>query len=102
MKLYIPTIGSTLKLMSDWTFTLHNDHRNAKLAEFMGFEKWNYRYETRGVTLPVGAELKVDRIYIRTGKQGFDSVTFRTTIKGKKHRFWAKLHDVNKIEFEEK
>ena len=56
------------------------------------------------VTLPKGTVLQVDRIYIRKGLDGFDSVSFRiakgNTIhpQGKALRFWAKLHDVNRIE----
>lgn len=56
------------------------------------------------VTLPTGTVLKVDRIYIRRNSREYDSLTF--TIKEtiapelvgkKKLRFWAKLHDVNKM-----
>lgn len=73
------------------------------------------------MTLPAGTELKVDRIYIRKGCEGFDSVTFwantppgalvkvNPAAKGgaspftmtldskKKTRFWAKLAEVNHI-----
>lgn len=82
------------------------------------------------VTIPAGEKLKVDRIYIRKGAADFDSVTFLWTgrstepkiinrtmrrVNGpndyqdipyeskkprKPVRFWAKLDDVNKIEFE--
>lgn len=62
--------------------------------------------------LPVGTILEVDRVYIRStnkgkvGKDNFDSVTFRVLKNpawtDKKHpRFWAKLDDVNQIEFKE-
>ena len=72
------------------------------------------------VTLPKGTDLKVDRIYIRKGCEGFDSVTFwantppgalvkvnpaskaggafTITLDSKrKTRFWAKLAEVNHI-----
>ena len=53
------------------------------------------------VTLPVDTELNVQRIYIRVGQNGFDSVTFCAKHKdGLKGRFWAKLNDVNTIEME--
>ena len=59
------------------------------------------------VSLPAGTLLTLDRYYIRQGSEGFDSVTFlmpghpRTGAFGKKEaRFWAKLEDVNEIEFE--
>ena len=72
------------------------------------------------ITFPKGTDLKVDRIYIRRGCAGFDSVTFWAdvphgalvkvvpTVKPetsftitldsrKKTRFWAKLAEVNHI-----
>lgn len=67
------------------------------------------------VTLRAGTLLKVERIFIRQGMKGFDSVTFRATEwvthpgdplektpKSKKSlRFWVKLDDANKIVFKE-
>ncbi len=73
------------------------------------------RKGTLDVTMPKGTVLVVDRIYIRKGSSGFSSITFRaknlgeatvrgaysTTEKKKKVlRFWAKLPDCNKMEFE--
>jgi len=63
------------------------------------------------VTIPAGALLTIDRIFIRKGAANFDSVTFwlkakqrPVTVNGKElkksYRFWAKLDDVNDIEFE--
>jgi hypothetical protein len=58
------------------------------------------------VTIPIDTILTVDRVYIRKGVSDFSSLTFRIPKdKNKKHiyagvRFWAKLSDVNKIEFE--
>lgn len=68
----------------------------------------------RSVTLPKGTELTVDRIYIRKGAKDFSSVSFfinRKSVTGDfklyqyirkssgKCRFWAKLKDVNFINF---
>jgi len=62
-------------------------------------------------TIPKGTVLTVDRIYIRSGNHEFSSVSFRINkAKGKAKqqddnpfhvgiRFWAKLDDVNNIEF---
>lgn len=50
-------------------------------------------------TLPKNTILIVDRIYIRKGAEDFSSVTFKSTYNGKKIRFWAKLKDINTIEF---
>lgn len=58
------------------------------------------------VTLPAGTEITIDRIYIRKGISDYSSVTFNLNktdhpvldVKGRK-RFWAKLDDVNRIEY---
>ncbi len=67
------------------------------------------------ITLPAGTVLAVDRIYIRKGSSDYSSITFYAkglgetevknrwsgkTTKWKAQRFWAKLSDCNKIEFE--
>lgn len=65
------------------------------------------------VSLPAGTKLKVQRIYIRQGQKGFDSVTFTVSglpadagdkapalVKKKPKdigRFWVKLADANQI-----
>lgn len=69
--------------------------------------------------LEAGTELKIERIYIRQGQAGFDSVTFRCLKavvepgsllhqdlvnrrgKHKAFRFWAKLNDANNIILED-
>jgi hypothetical protein len=88
---------------------------------------WDYwrqhgHYAIRPCVIPAGSILKIDRIYIRKGLSEFSSITFiwknqRAEISqlqyeyydepAKKYkkinreiRFWAKLEDVNKIEFE--
>lgn len=152
MKLYIPSVGDHIKLLAPWEFTLYSESRNNTLFEFLevpGFDrsKWKQDVPPTPVTIPAGEILKIDRIYIRKGKDEFDSVTFmwkgkRTKAysevrKGRRMvsvhqvrptlqslfsgrtpppqyedyeyvdktpaspvRFWAKLPDVNKIEFE--
>lgn len=63
--------------------------------DFLRFEDVN------SLTLPVGTYLKVDRVYIRKGAKDFSSVTFWCQKPGykKKYRFFAKLEDVNNIEY---
>lgn len=66
--------------------------------------------QSASVTLPEGTVLTVDRYYIRSGANDFDSITFRLpkpTGRRKKGdpvppsgRFWVKLRDANTIEFE--
>jgi hypothetical protein len=55
------------------------------------------------VTLKAGQVLSIDRVYIRRGASDFSSITFNYigAPKGSgRVRFWAKLVDVNSIEFE--
>lgn len=115
----IPTIGENITLASEWSFVLHEEHRNVEFAKRLGFSDWR-EYPTHGppwgdptlgppreakVALPKGTVLRIDRIYIRKGSEEFDSVTFfcnpsmrgpaaKTSLKG---RFWAKLVEVNTI-----
>lgn len=54
------------------------------------------------VTLPVGTQLSVARIYVKQGGESFNSITFRTTKicpdkKLASKRFWVKLKDANTI-----
>ena len=114
MKLFIPPLGTKLFLLSPWTFSLHYENRNRALWDLLfappSMERcptvWRSSYrETRLVTLDPGAELKVDRIYIRKGSTGYDSVTFRghvhgPTKSGPVHhvRFWVSLEDANKMD----
>lgn len=56
--------------------------------------------------LPRGLVLTINRIYIRQGKSDYDSITFsvpqklNNEFKGVYGRFWAKLSDVNRLQFE--
>lgn len=125
MKLYIPHLGDKLTLESDWTFSVHFEHRNNGLTDLMenlssysvaskapGFDyrEWGNQFrKVRGeypkpFTLPAGTILSVERIYIRMGASDYDSITFRVQSSPderfkKKVRFWVKLDDANKIEF---
>lgn len=146
MKIFIPEIGTELKLDANWTFKLYNEDRNRGILERMGLEAdyspriWDpensdreylkERIEGRGFkrdlhsvswgsidrwvidtyvdcTLLAGTVLKIDRIYIRKGKEEYSSLTFFiidspdplfSEKKGPKRRFWAKLDDVKEIE----
>ncbi len=107
MKLYIPEIGDSLLLSKDWTFDLFQEYRNEALFKVLELNYSNGYYKEdpkpESVTIEKGATLKIDRIYIRKGAQDFSSITFYLTSDKfkKKVRFWAKLKDVNNIEFEE-
>lgn len=103
-QMYIPEIGNVIKLEKDWKFTLYCEYRNEKLFEAISKEKYNYREDGQDieVTLPKGATLTIDRIYIRQGLSNYSSLSFYLdcpAISDKRLRFWAKLVDVNNIMF---
>ncbi len=116
MKLFIPELGTVLRLTADWTFDLHYESRNKHLFKSVGFtgEGWSSDWAENGgsrseqpaprsVTIPKHTLLTVDRIYIRQGGPEFSSVTFRIGTSKDftgKPRFWAKLEDVNQISCE--
>lgn len=104
MRLFIPELGTKLKLTSDWTFRLFVlEGRNQELGElflakrmkaartdllreFIKADKnpqepvWKWiDTVSYDVTLPAGTVVTVDRIYIRRGQNDFDSITFRVT-----------------------
>lgn len=112
MKLFIPPIGTKLKLIQPWTFHLYWERRNQiafklfvpdlspKKVDWYGMSK----QEFKEITLPIGTILSLDRIYIRKGSKAFDSLTFRMLehpdMKKKKARFWAKLSECNQLDVE--
>lgn len=115
MKLFIPPLGTKIRLTKEWLFKLFYEYRNDSLLKAQGFAdeserkydlQWKHRGEHAKTSLPEGTILTVDRIYIRQGAKDFDSVSFWLGTKPKgvgyrgKIRFWAKLEDVNNIEGE--
>lgn len=108
-KIFIPTIGTEIKLAKPWDFALIKDHCNKAIFEMFGIPYHNDLYGTKGqkfgrVSLPEDTVLKVDRIYIRKGREHYDSLSFyiasSPALKNKKKvRFFAKLADVNNIEY---
>ena len=111
MQLYIPEIGDQIRVTAPWTFNLYREWRNHKFQVAYGLldpTTWKYKYEFSSspdrcdpVTIVENTILGVDRVYIRKGAAKFSSVTFISkngAYKGK--RFWAKLIDVNRMEFE--
>lgn len=121
--LFVPPLGTRIRLTEPWTFPLYQESRNYD-AWFLfaneEIDRWNWSRRDSNipttVTLEVGTVLNIERIYIRSGASGFDSITFRVIdgpnkkllpkkaggTAGVKCRFWAKLADINdKIVFEE-
>lgn len=81
MKFYIPEISDEIRLLTDWTFNLHNESRNESLDTFLkvGFppRNWQTPDVPVPVTIPAGTVLVIDRVYIRKGQGDFSSITFR-------------------------
>lgn len=106
-RFFIPTIGTTIKIIKDTPVTIWVEHRNVKFLEKIvpGYQHgrlcWartefkdlpptmkcikedkghytSYSYYTE-YTIPKDTRLVVDRVYIRKGKdmKEFDSITFR-------------------------
>jgi len=125
MKLFIPACGDRLTLTEPWTFELWLERRNMKFAanrglvlkdqerEYAVYEGERYRSPIKRVevTLPAGAVIECDRVYIRGYNKSrleagddYDSVTWKLVdpVKGKavRHgRFWTKLSDCNGLGF---
>lgn len=127
MNLFIPDIGTLLKLEQDWTFTLYAESRNESIMMIFMKENvpmntqlnWNLQsmrqnlYKNQVIELPKGLVIKVDRIYIRKGLSQYSSITFTVpkpkTKKDKEEmphnvrfascKFWVKLHECNGIQF---
>lgn len=119
---YMPSLGDTMTLATDWEVVIANDRRNRSLAEWAGVcavPSGSYSYYPLGparnmgyaalrnvtatVTIPKGTVLRIDRIYLRKDKPTFNSLTFWAQIPGvkKKVRFFASLSDVNRMLIED-
>lgn len=107
-QLFIPDVGTVIKLTKDWTFSLRHEYRNSSLLKAAGLSLNNSEYGADKLTpfsIPKGTELVVDRVYIRRGLREFSSITFHVKssplkeLNKKGIRFWAKLNDVNNISY---
>lgn len=117
MRIFIPTNGTKMVLREAWTFQLFYERRNENFihelrgAGFVIPEPNKYHdwrdYDTCqflcNLTLPMGTELTVSRVYIRQGNKDFDSITFNSKLMNQKKvvfkgRFWVKLFDANTME----
>lgn len=127
MILCIPTIGQKVRVLDGqtWNFHLIAEHRNrAAIQHFHpsegeettyyddfdlppGVNYYDYfRKHNRApdrkkwlTSVPAGSVLTIDRIYLRKGKDEFDSITFILNkpkgVKGPMIRFWVRLDEVN-------
>lgn len=106
MNMYIPEIGDVIKLNSNWTFKLYKEFRNSSLYKYFfdeELESYNSSSEQtkyKEITLDKDTLLMIDRIYIRKGSSDFSSISFKIKNQKNNLRFWAKLNDVNNIDFD--
>lgn len=103
-QLVIHPIGARFKLVSDWTFMLYLDGRNATLARVLK-QKFNpalpeSKMGFKPVTLRAGTIITIERYDLRTGSGAFDGMHLNTVVNERFARFWAELDDVNQIDAE--
>ena len=111
VKFYVPEIGTVVRLDEAWTFRLYDERRNEQLLGQLGMKvgRWDRDPKHVEVVVEAGAEMSVNRVYIRQGASDYSSLTFylkpgaKVSKDGKefvtkgKTRFWAKLSDVNRM-----
>lgn len=126
MILCIPTVGQKVRVLDGqtWQFHLIAESRNCSAIQhfhpgvqgegyyehfdlppgvnYYDYFSQNGRAPARKkwlTTLPAGTVLTIDRIYLRKGKDEFDSITFILNkpkgTKGPMVRFWVRLDEVN-------
>lgn len=119
-----PTLGRHYNSYDYDAYTKACDKVRSENKEYVRYQnelvEWRKKCElhcreTIIVELPVGSVLKIDRIYIRKGAKDYSSITFY--LKGnnpvlvksrwsdkksmkKSIRFWAKLNECNRIQFD--
>jgi len=108
MQLFIPPLGTCIRLTKPWSFKLHYESRNRSMWDLCFSIPWDHMSHLRqGTVKPMEytlyeGDLTIDRIYIRQGMDSHSSVTFRGDIPSmgvvRKVRFWVSLEDANKIE----
>lgn len=104
---FIPPVGSELRIASDWTFQVQVEARNIAFLRALGIEvcgkKLQFGAESKTVTLPAGSTVTVMRYMLRNGEFSVDSrVALSTVINGRSFLFWVGLPDANKIKLAKK
>lgn len=108
LKLFIPVVGTKIKLLKEAKVTIKNSSQNKKFVKLI--EGTNGKIlilsdRDTHLVLPKGLELQVDRVYIRKGDSSdFNSLTFSTngdkSNRIPKGRFFVSVEDVNNFEVE--
>jgi hypothetical protein len=111
MRLFIPALGTRLRLTKDWQFSLLCEARNKSLwdlatgrAPMDRIPVVHRRGQSAFIHLHKGDVLTVDRIFIRAGSESYNSVTFKGVVNyqgvNRHVRFWVPLMYANEIECE--
>ena len=111
MKLFIPPLGTRLRLTKDWQFSLLCEERNKTLwnlvtgrAPMERIPVLHRRGQAAMVHLHKDDELTVDRIFIRKLESNYDSITFKGVVHHNgvfcRVRFWVPLMYANQMEVE--
>lgn len=104
MNLFVPDIGTRLKLTENWNVIIQDEYR-VNILEKMGIT--SERDKKYLIIIPKDTILTVKKIYVRQGNATYSSVSF--SIKKKDcpnnklmegSKFWASLSDVNRLQFE--
>jgi len=111
MHMFIPALGTKLRLLKDVTISLLAEKRNERLWDLHhtppsleAIPIHHRRYNIRLTPLWAGDEFVIDRIFVRKDQYSFNSVTVKgyTQHFGVRRfvRFWMFLDDFNKLEAE--
>lgn len=106
MKIFIPVVGTRLKLKKSIKVKIKKASQNNKFAEALENMKGVLIIPGKDtvLTLPKDLVLEVDRVYVRQGSSAdFNSVTFKTEgFKDivPKGRFFVSIDDVNNMDVE--
>ena len=111
MKMFIPKLGTKLRLTKDWEFTLWCEERNKSLYDMksgrIGFDAIPHhsrRLNNASVKLLKNDEFIIDRVHIRKDQRVKDSVTMKSNVQHHgsfyRCRFWVLLDDFNRMEAE--
>jgi len=111
MRMFIPALGTKIRLLKDVEISLMAEHRNSRLWDLHhappsieAIPPRFRRFNVKLTPLYEGDEFIIDRVYIRKDQDGFNSVTMKghTLHYGVKRfvRFWVFLDDFNKFEAE--
>lgn len=103
MRLFIPVVGTRLRLLESKTVSIKNTGQNQRFFDALTNEYSTPPSDTIQLTLPKGAELIVDRVYVRQGDGAeFNSLTFKIDKKPDvglpKGRFFLPVDVVNSLD----